>query len=185
MHVLLQIRLWYFETLWYSETQLYKANFIVPLAYNYHNTQSVNQSNKQTNPNRSYQIINHLDSDLKMNSEEYQEIIQFLREQKYPDTVQDSRQTRWNYKGKLSSYFITECDTLFKVRFYLYPENDSFILINNPIIYILIKIQWILFNSQRLPVHNGHFGQSFPCCYYLTGSIVFDFIILIIFFLRS
>ena len=60
-------------------------------------------------------------------------------EQKYPDTVQDSRQTRWNYKRKLSSYFIAECDTLFKVRFYLYPENDSFILINNPIIYILLK----------------------------------------------
>ena len=120
-----------------------------------------------------------------MNSEEYQEIIQFLREQKYPDTIQDSRQTRWNYKRKLSSYFIAECDTLFKVRFYLYPENDSFILINNPIIYILIKIQWILFNSQRLPVHNGHFGQSFPGRYYLTGSIVFDFIILIIFFLRE
>ena len=40
-----------------------------------------------------------------MNSEEHQEIIQFLREQKYPDTVQDSRQTRWNYKRKLSSYF--------------------------------------------------------------------------------
>ena len=116
-----------------------------------------------------------------MNSEEYQEIIQFLREQKYPDTVQDSRQTRWNYKRKLSSYFIAECGTLFKVRFYLYPENDSFILINNLIIYILIKIQWILFNSQRLPVHNCHFGQSFPGRYYLTGSIVFDFITLIIF----
>ena len=78
-----------------------------------------------------------------MNSEEYQEIIQFLREQKYPDTIQYSRQTRWNYKRKLSSYFIAECDTLFKVRFYLYPENDSFILINNHIIYILIKIQWM------------------------------------------
>ena len=114
-----------------------------------------------------------------MNSAEYQKIIQFLREQKYPETVQDSRQTRWNYKRKLPSYFIAECDTFLKLRFYLYPENDSFILINNPIIDILIKIQWILFNSQRLPVHNGLLGQSFPGRYHLTGSIVFDFIILI------
>ena len=71
--------------------------------------QSINQSFKQTNPNKSYQIINHLDSDMKMNSEEYHKIIQFLREQKYLDTVQASRQTRWNYKRKLSSYFIAEC----------------------------------------------------------------------------
>ena len=28
-----------------------------------------------------------------MNAEKYQEIIQFLREQKYPETVQDSLQT--------------------------------------------------------------------------------------------
>ena len=71
-----------------------------------------------------------------MNSEEYQEIIQFLCEQKYPETVQDSRQTRWNYKRKLSSYFIAECDTLFKVRFYLYPENYSFIL--RPVLMVIL-----------------------------------------------
>ena len=64
---------WYFETLWYSETQLYKANLTTLLVYNYQTAQSINQSDK------SNQIINHFYSDLKMNSEEYKEIIQFLR----------------------------------------------------------------------------------------------------------
>ena len=58
-----------------------------------------------------------------MNLEEYQEIIQFLREQKNPETIQDSRQTRLNYKREPSSHFIAESDTLFMVRFIFKPRK--------------------------------------------------------------
>ena len=45
--------------------------------------------------------MKHLYSDLQMNSDEYQEIIQFLHEQKYPETVQKklSSYSRPGYSG--------------------------------------------------------------------------------------
>ena len=50
-----------------------------------------------------------------MNPNEYDETILFLREEKYPEASQASRQTKWNYKRRLSSYFIGDTNILFKV----------------------------------------------------------------------
>ena len=46
-----------------------------------------------------------------MNPNEYEQIIHFIREEKYPEATQTSRQTKWNYKRRLSSY----SNRLFKV----------------------------------------------------------------------
>ena len=50
-----------------------------------------------------------------MNPNEYDETILFLREEKYPEASQASRQTKWNYKRRLYSYFIGDTNRLFKV----------------------------------------------------------------------
>ena len=57
-----------------------------------------------------------------MNSEEYQEIIQFLREQKYPEAALLTA-SEMELQKELSSYFIAESGTLFKVIFLVNPEN--------------------------------------------------------------
>ena len=50
-----------------------------------------------------------------MNPNEYEQIIHFIREEKYPEATQASRQTKCNYKRRLSSYFIGDSNRLFKV----------------------------------------------------------------------
>ena len=52
--------------------------------YIYYNTLSINQS------------INQFYSNLAMNPDEYEEIVKFIREEKYPEAAQVSRQTKWN-----------------------------------------------------------------------------------------
>ena len=65
-----------------------------------------------------------------MNPNEYDEIILFLREEKYPEASQASRQTKWNYKRRLSSYFIG--DVAGQMRFHakrVSPRPNAFRLI--------------------------------------------------------
>ena len=50
-----------------------------------------------------------------MNSDKYEEIVKFIREEKYPEAEQVPRQTKWNYKKRLFPYFIGKSNKLFKV----------------------------------------------------------------------
>ena len=59
---------------------------------------------------------------LKMNSDEFEGIINFIREGNYPPEAQASRQTKWNYKKRSAPYFIGESNRLFKVGLILYAK---------------------------------------------------------------
>ena len=59
---------------------------------------------------------------LKMNSDEFEGIINFIREGNYPPEAQASRQTKWNYKKRSALYSIGESNRLFKVGLILYAK---------------------------------------------------------------
>ena len=48
-----------------------------------------------------------------MDQIEYKRIVNFLRKGDYPEEF--SRQAKWNFKEKVSKYFISESDKLYKV----------------------------------------------------------------------
>ena len=48
-----------------------------------------------------------------MNSDEYEEIVNFIRKENYPEAAQVSRQKKWYYKRRLTPpYFIGESNKL-------------------------------------------------------------------------
>lgn len=62
-----------------------------------------------------------------MDSAKFQEIVKFLTEGTYPEEALISRKTRWNYKRKLSSFFIRDSNMLYKVRLLSYSNFTAFI----------------------------------------------------------